>query len=71
MSETVHLLWYIPQGSREDNGLLIGVYESLSAAEAAIERLRRKRGFLEYPQGFQIHPRKLGEDSWTDGFVRE
>lgn len=72
MSNKVHLLWFVPDGGeREDSGLLIGVYDSEPAAKAAIERLRNKPGFVGYPQGFQIHERELGQDSWTEGFVRE
>jgi hypothetical protein len=71
VSGEVFLLWFIPEGSDEDGGLLIGVYESELAAKAAIERARTKPGFIEYAKGFQIHPRELGKDSWTEGFVQE
>lgn len=68
----VFLVWFVPQGGEEeDDGLLIGVYESGAAAEAAIQRLRTKPGFVDSPQGFQIHSRELGQDSWTEGFVRD
>jgi homoserine kinase type II len=70
MGQKVHLLWFIPEGE-EDDGPLIGVYESELAAKAAIERLRSKPGFIDYPQGFQIHSRELGQDDWTEGFVRD
>jgi hypothetical protein len=71
MGMKVYLFWFIPQEHREDDdGLLIGVYESDAAAKAAIERLRGKPGFVEYPEGFEIHSRELNLDSWTEGFIR-
>ena len=72
MSNSVYLLWFFPdEDELQDDQLLIGVYESRSAAKIAIERLRTKPGFVDYPQGFQIHSRELGQDSWTEGFVRD
>ncbi len=50
--------------------LLIGVYDSEASANAAIERLKKKPGFVDFPEGFQIHRRELGLDSWTGGFVQ-
>jgi len=70
MEGMVYLLWFIPEnGSEQDNGFLIGVYESELAAKAAVERLHAKPGFANYPDGFQIHCREIGQDSWTEGFV--
>ena len=71
MGMKVYLLWFIPQEHQEDDdGLLIGVYESEAAAKAAIERLRGKPGFHDYPEGVEIHTRELNQDSWTEGFIR-
>ncbi len=70
VSEKVYLLWFHSESDKdEENGLLIGIYESEPAAQAAIERLRNKVGFVDYPRGFQIHERELGRDYWTEGFV--
>ena len=74
MGKKVYLLWFVPEGEEdEDTGglILIGVYDSETAAQAALERLRHKPGFVDYPQGFQIHSRELGQDSWTEGFIRD
>jgi len=75
MSAKVYLLWFVPVGNQDENegddGLLIGVYESESLAKAAIERLRVKPGFTDYPEGFHIHSRELNQDSWTQGFIRD
>ncbi len=71
MSETVHLLWFVQErNEHEDLELLIGVYEGEAAALAAVDRLRDKPGFVDFPEGFQIHSRELGQDSWTEGFVK-
>lgn len=70
MAETVYLLWYVRERENaEDIELLIGVYTTEATARAAVDRLKNKRGFTDFPQGFQIHASKLDRDSWTDGFV--
>jgi hypothetical protein len=70
MDETVYLLWFVQErDQKEDTELLIGVYESKEAAKEAVTRLSNKRGFRDHPEGFQIHSRKIGQDSWTEGFV--
>jgi hypothetical protein len=67
----IYLLWFVPQDDRdEENSLLIGVYASERDAKEAIDRLRTKPGFVDHPLGFQIHGRNLGEDSWTEGFIK-
>jgi len=76
--DKVYLLWFISADrekdddgfEKDDDGLLIGVYDSELAARDAIGRLKSKPGFVDNPQGFQIHTRELGKDSWTEGFVR-
>ena len=71
MASMVYLLWFIAKEDVEnDDGLLIGVYQTESSARTTIERLRIKPGFADYPEGFQIHPRELDRDSWTEGFVK-
>jgi hypothetical protein len=71
VKDTVYLLWFVRERAEsEDTELLIGVYPTEQDAQAAIERLKEKPGFIRYPQGFQIHDRILGKDSWTEGFVR-
>jgi homoserine kinase type II len=69
MNNKVYLLWFHTKGDEdEEDAILIGVYESEPAAGLAIERLKDKRGFIDFPQGFRIYSRELGEDSWTEGF---
>jgi hypothetical protein len=68
--DSVFLLWYVhaPDGVDKDE-LMIGVYSTEGKAKAAIERLKDKPGFVSAPGGFQIHPHKIDQDSWIDGFV--
>lgn len=71
MSDTVHLLWFakeMPEGE-EDIEILIGVYSSKQEASAAIERMKDKPGFGDFPQGFEVCPYTLDHDHWTEGFV--
>jgi len=67
-SAKVYLLWFV----REEEGmeLLIGVYETQAAAKAAIQRLKCKPGFIDSPERFQVEAYRLGQDNWTEGFVR-
>ena len=71
MENVVYLLWFEKEmrEGEEDIELLIGVYSSEVAAKAAIERVKDKPGFIEFPEGFNIYPSQLDEDSWTEGFI--
>lgn len=51
--------------------MLIGIYTSELAAQASIQRLKDKPGFVDYIKGFQIHSYEIGRDYWTEGFVRD
>lgn len=59
---------------------MIGVYESRSAAEAAVQRVASQNGFRDWPNiidpltdeeenGFYIDEYQVGNDRWTEGFV--
>ena len=68
----VYLLWHShPTGANEDNDKLIGVYASESEAKAAQERMAKKPGFKDYPEGFEIARYRVGEDNWTEGYFTE
>lgn len=70
MLAEVHLLWFVQEREQqEDIKLLIGVYDSVQNANAAIERLKRKPGFIDFPQGFEIASYEMNHDHWTDGFT--
>ena len=67
--ESVFVLWYVQK--RDGNGadLLIGVYCTEADAEAAIDRLKSKAGFMAAPEGFRINRYELNRDHWEDGYV--
>jgi hypothetical protein len=68
----VYLLWFIQEREEgEDSELLIGVYRTKESAEAAIELVKDRPGFRDYPEGFQMHEYELDKiSSWSEGFVR-
>lgn len=64
--------WFIREHpDREDTELHIGIYATETDALAAIEPLKAKPGFCDYPEVFAIFPTKLGVTGWVDGFVTE
>ena len=68
MTTTVYMLWFVQeQEDDEDVELLIGVSETEEQARAAIDKRKDKPGFIDFPEGFQIHPTRLGEEGWTVG----
>jgi hypothetical protein len=70
LMDSAFLLWYVhARDSAEDEELLIGVYGTEEEAKAAIERLKDKPGFVNSPDGFQIHPYEVNRDHWTEGFI--
>ena len=49
---------------------LIGVFSTRERAEAAVDVRRRKPGFVENPDGFEIAPYVVDRDAaWLDGFI--
>jgi hypothetical protein len=67
--DTVYDLWYVRgYKDREDTELHIGVYSSQEKAQAAIESLCKKPGFMDWPEGFEIHEMKLDRCGWAEGF---
>jgi homoserine kinase type II len=72
VNRSIQVLWFVQEREGSDDAeLLIGVYETEDDAKAAIERLRGKPGFVDFPQGFTAVPYELNEDHWTKGFVRK
>ena len=72
MSDKVQLLWFEQQREDgEDTELLIGIYRTERDANEAVERLRSKAGFVDFPDGFKIVSYELNMDHWTEGFVRQ
>ena len=58
---------------------IIGIYSSLDAAEQAVNRLKDKPGFREFPNvrdvdqieesGFEISEALIDRDGWVEGFA--
>ena len=67
--ESVFLVWYVQERNGDDADLLIGVYRTEADAEAAIDRLKPKAGFVAAPLGFRINRYELNRDHWEDGYV--
>ena len=68
--ETVVLLWHVhemPEGETDEK--LIGVYRTGQDAAAAIDRLRDKPGFKDFPECFKYYTCVLNMDGWTGGYV--
>jgi hypothetical protein len=72
MAKSVWVVWHIDHDAptdEEENEKLIGVYSSEALAHEAIERLRDKPGFRDYPKRWDIDEYVLDDDHWEDGFV--
>jgi hypothetical protein len=52
----------------DDDEKLIGVYRTEEDAKAAIERLRRRPGYIDQPDGFQVSRYPLNKDHWIEGY---
>lgn len=68
--ESVFVLEHFYETDGKEEAKFIGVYSSKFEAEQAIERLKDKPGFRDYPDAFLINEMKLNQDSWVDGFAR-
>ena len=73
VQSNVFLLWHT-HALTDDFGTheevkLIGVFSSKAKACEAVELLKHKEGFRDYPpQCFMIDRTKLDQTSWADGF---
>jgi hypothetical protein len=79
---TVYVLLHSYEDERPGEHVkLLGVYSARNLAEAAVQRLREKPGFKDFPflvyptsaqsdNGFYIDEYVLDGDHWTDGFER-
>ena len=66
----VFILWYVLEDDEfKENAKLIGVYRSPKDCNEAIERLKDKPGFRDFPEGFETNEYLLNKDHWTEGFV--
>jgi hypothetical protein len=56
-------------GDHEDNEKDLGRYSTQSRALAAVERLKRKPGFRDWPGGFRILSGECDHGGWETGFA--
>jgi hypothetical protein len=66
LADKIYLLYHI---RKTGELLLIGAYGSEADADAAIERLRGKPGFIDYPNDFEYYPYELNVDNFPEGFT--
>ena len=69
----VFLLWHVYEltdgDGTHDEEKFIGVFSSEEKAKDAIEQLKGKAGFRDYPVScFEIHKGKMDRVGWVDGF---
>lgn len=71
MSTKVYLLHHsrIGDDDEAESLKLIGVFATEQEANDAIGIVKDKRGFNEYPDGFEISCAVLGKIGWQDGFL--
>jgi len=69
----VWLVWHVDDNAptdEEEYEKLIGVYSRKRLARDAVNRLRDKPGFRDFPERWKIEDWILDEDiGWLDGFV--
>ena len=76
----VQHLHTLPQGEADIK--IIGIYRSIVAARAAVDKVKGQAGFCDHPnlvnpesdddsQGFYIDEYVLDKDHWEDGFTTE
>lgn len=67
---TVFVLWHCRTDEQGcDHDKLLGVYSTEEKAKQALEFLRDKPGFRDYPDGFEVADATLDRTSLLEGFV--
>jgi hypothetical protein len=74
MTQFVYELWHYKlapgeEPDEEKDPKDIGIYSTEEQAKAAIERLKDKPGFRDWPGGFRIFRAILDKDYWVEGFI--
>ncbi len=77
MTVELHVVWHFKIGlgdagdpdDETKSPKEIGRYTSVEMARDAIERLRARPGFRDWPDGFRILPDVLDRTGWIDGFT--
>ncbi len=53
----------------DEQSKLCGIYTNELEAKQAIDRLKMKDGFSQYPDCFNIYRYVINRDYWQDGFI--
>ncbi|GGF22809.1 hypothetical protein GCM10011611_31080 [Aliidongia dinghuensis] len=65
----IYDVWHVrPIDDENDTGKHIGFFSSEESAKAAIELLKTKPGFADYPDDFEIYDTRLNLTGWAYGF---
>ncbi len=66
----VYFLYHMdePEDGSSPSHKLIGLYTTPEFARQAISRKRDLPGFRDHPERWQIVPKTVDEDDWTEGF---
>ena len=69
--EYVYALWHMREDEDGfDHELMLGIFSTEEKAESAVESLKDKPGFKDYPHGFEIHEYMIdGRVQMDEGFV--
>jgi hypothetical protein len=69
----IYRLYHVRSDSEYDDeeSFHLGSYSTRENAEEAIELLRTKPGFRDYPDDFIIDEELVDQVHWPDGFVRD
>lgn len=67
---TVHVLWHrCTDEEGRDHELMLGIYSTQQKAAQALDLVRNKPGFLDYPDGFEIQDATIDRTYMTEGFI--
>ncbi|PXZ07034.1 hypothetical protein DKK70_08555 [Gilliamella apicola] len=68
--QKIYYLYHVRYEDTDDEDFrIIGIYSSRKQAKLAIERMKKKPGFIDFPNGFQIIASVLNRAEWLEGFV--
>mgnify|MGYP001024046581 CR=1 FL=1 len=67
---SVILLWHVRgEDAFSDDNNLIGVFSSVESVERAIQRLRKKPGFADFPFGFTCQEYDVDKEYTVEGYI--
>ena len=68
--QKIYYLYHVRYEDTDDEDFrIIGIYSSRKQAKLAIERMKKKPGFIDFPDDFQIIQDVINREGWLEGFV--